>query len=359
MKNKGKFRILVINPGSTSTKTALFEGDKEVYQEELKHSMEELKPFSSLIDQCDFRKSLILKSLEKNGYSLNDLDCLVARGGLLRPIPSGTYQVNPKMLQDLNQGTYGIHASNLGAILGQALAEPNGLPVFVVDPVVVDELEEEARLSGLPEITRKSVFHALNHKAVARTAAREMGRNYEDTNLIVAHLGGGITVGAHRKGKVVEVNNGLIGEGPIAPTRSGGLPVLDVIELALSGRYSRDELRKKVTSQGGITAYLGTSDMLEIENRVKQGDSKATLVYRTMAYQIAREIGACAAVLEGKVDAILITGGLARDSEFVKLIARKVGFIAPIKIYPGGDEMKALADGALAVLNGIETIKEY
>lgn len=359
MSELNEHKILVINPGSTSTKAAFYDDDSELFNLELMHPADELKKFPSIISQKEFRKEAILSKLSEDALTLNEVDCVVARGGLLRPIPSGTYRVNEAMLDDLEEGRYGLHASNLGAIIAHAIASKGNLEAFIVDPVVVDELDEVARFSGVPQIERRSIFHALNHKAVARLAATELGREYEELNFIVVHLGGGITVGAHRNGRVVDVNNGLIGEGPFAPTRSGGLPALDLVDLALSGQYSREELRKLITSNGGLSSYLGTSSGKEIEDRIKAGNETAKAVFEAMAYQITKEIGACAAVLKGKVDAILITGGLARDDVLVKLVSERVSFIAEIRVYPGGNEMKALAMGALRILQGIEELKEY
>jgi len=353
------FNILVINPGSTSTKIALFEDKREVFSVNIPHSTEELAPFHRITDQYEFRKKIILDELEKRGYDLKKLDAVVGRGGLLKPIESGTYRVNEQMLEDLRKGLQGEHASNLGGILADSIARPLGIPAFIVDPVVVDEMEPVARISGLPQITRRSIFHALNQKCVARTAAEELGRKYEDVNFIVVHMGGGISVGVHRKGRVVDVNNALNGDGPFAPERAGGLPVWDTIEMALSGKYTRDELKKMLAGKGGMVAYLGTNDMREVNRRIEEGDEKAKLIKEAMAYQVAKEIGADAAVLKGEVDAIVISGGLAYDEEFVNMIRERVGFIARIMVYPGGDEMKALALGALRVLKGEEVAKEY
>ncbi len=351
--------ILVINPGSTSTKVAVYRGEKPVFVESIYHSTEELSKFERIVDQFEFRKNLILKLLEEKGIDLKELAAVVGRGGLIKPVPSGTYIVNDIMLEHLRQGLMGEHASNLGGLIADAIARPLGIPAFIVDPVVVDEMDPVAKLSGLPEIERKSIFHALNQKCVARQAAKDMGKKYEEVNLIVAHLGGGISVGAHRKGRVVDVNNALNGDGPYAPERAGGLPAWDLIQLALSGKYTKDELKKKLAGKGGMVAYLGTNNMFEVEKRVEQGDEYADFICEGMAYQIAKEIGADAAVLEGKVDAIVITGGLAHSERFVNRIRKRVEWIAPIMLYPGGDEMYALAMGALRVLRGEEEAKEY
>jgi len=355
----GKFRILVINPGSTSTKIALFEDAEQVFRKSIPHSREELASYNKIVDQYEFRKDVILKTLQEMDVDIKTLSCVVGRGGLLRSIPSGTYKVNKQMLEDLRVGLQGEHASNLGGILAHSIAEPLGIPAFIVDPVVVDEMWDIARISGMPEIKRRSIFHALNQKAMARAAARDLGRSYEDVNLVVAHLGGGISVGAHRKGKVVDVNDALNGEGPFAPERAGGLIAWDVAKMAFSGEYTPDELRKKIAGKGGIVAYLGTNDMREVERRIAEGDKKAEMVYKAMAYQVAKEIGAMAAAMYGEVDAIVITGGLARDEQFVSWVKERVSFIAKVMIYPGEDEMRALALGALRVLKGEEQAKEY
>ncbi len=355
----GKFRILVINPGSTSTKIALFEDKEQAFRKSIPHSREELASYNKIVDQYEFRKDVILKTLQEMDVDIKTLSCVVGRGGLLRSIPSGTYKVNKQMLEDLRVGLQGEHASNLGGILAHSIAEPLGIPAFIVDPVVVDEMWDIARISGMPEIKRRSIFHALNQKAMARAAARDLGRSYEDVNLVVAHLGGGISVGAHRKGKVVDVNDALNGEGPFAPERAGGLIAWDVAKMAFSGEYTPDELRKKIAGKGGIVAYLGTNDMREVERRIAEGDKKAEMVYKAMAYQVAKEIGAMAAAMYGEVDAIVITGGLARDEQFVSWVKERVSFIAKVMIYPGEDEMRALALGALRVLKGEEQAREY
>ncbi len=354
-----KYRILIVNPGSTSTKIAVFEDEEELFSVNLFHPAEEIAKYKRIIDQYEFRKEVILSTLKERGIELNSLSAVVGRGGLLRPIEGGTYLVNEKMLKDLREGVQGEHASNLGGIIANAIASPLGIPAFIVDPVVVDEMDPIAKYSGLPEITRRSIFHALNQKCVARKAAQELGKKYEEVNLIVCHMGGGISVSAHRNGRVVDVNNALNGDGPFAPERAGGLPAADLIELALSGKYTKEELKKKLAGKGGVVAYLGTNDMKEVKKRIKEGDKKAEEVYRAMAYQVAKEIGGLSAVLFGKVDAIVLTGGLAHDEMFVNWIKERVSFIAPVLVYPGGDEMRALAAGALRVLRGEEEAKKY
>lgn len=353
------FRLLIINPGSTSTKIAIFDNEKPVLEQTLRHSNEELAPYATIFEQYEFRKNVILDTLNSNGININKLNAVVGRGGLLKPMGGGTYEVNSKMIEDLKYKPMGQHASNLGAIIANEIAAQLGIPAFIVDPVVVDEMDEIARISGMPEIERLSLFHALNQKAVGRRAAAELNSKYEDLNLIIAHMGGGISVGAHRKGRVVDVHNALDGEGPFSPERSGGLPIGSLIKLCYSGNYTIDEIKKKITGKGGLVAYLGTNDGREVVKMIETGDKKAELVYKAMAYQVAKEIGACAAVLEGKVDAICLTGGLAYDKHLTGWIKERVEFIGEVKIYPGEDEMVALAEGGLRVLRKEESAKEY
>ncbi len=352
-------RILVVNPGSTSTKVALFDEESCVFNANVEHSSGELAKFRRIIDQFVWRCDIIRSLLDKKGISHKSIDGVVGRGGLLKPIPGGTYRVNKRMMEDLKRGIQGEHASNLGGLIAYEFSHPLGIPCFIVDPVVVDELSDIARVSGLPDIERRSIFHALNQKQVARLAADEIGKRYEEVNLIVAHMGGGISVGAHSKGRVVDVNNALNGEGPFTPERSGTLPVWDLVNLALSGGYTKDEMKKKITGRGGMVAYLGTNDMKKVEKMAEEGDRKAKILYEAMAYQVAREIGSCASVLCGDVQGIVLSGGLAYNKKFIGLIKKRVGFIARIFVYPGGDEMKALAMGALRVLKGEEKAREY
>jgi len=351
--------ILVINPGSTSTKIAVYKNDQPVFNEEISHSNEELAAYSSIMDQQEFREALILECLRIAGYKLEDIHCIIARGGALRPLPSGTYRINERMLDDLTRGTYGLHASNLGAVIARRIADKNNVDAFIVDPITVSELSDIAKVSGLPDIERVSIFHALNQKAVARLAAKDLGKPYRECNLIVAHLGGGISVGVHEKGRVVDVNNALNGDGPFAPTRSGHLPVWSLVELAFSGKYTEEQLKCKIWKEGGVSAYLGTSDMRDVKKARINGDNKAELIYAAMAYQVAKEIGAFATVLDGRVDAIVFSGGLARDEEFIGLITERTKFIAKSLVYPGSDEMRALDLGALRVLVGEEEAREY
>ena len=350
---KEVYRILTINPGSTSTKIAVYDNDKEVFEKTLRHSSEEIGQFENISDQFNFRKDVIEGELKAADIKLEELDCVVGRGGLLKPIKGGTYSVTESMLEDLRVGVSGQHASNLGGIIANEFSKELNIPAFIVDPVVVDEI------SDLAGIERKSIFHALNQKAIGRRFAGEIGKKYEDLNLIIAHMGGGISVGAHSKGAVVDVANALDGEGPFSPERSGGVPVGSVIDLCFSGNYTVYDIRKMITGNGGLVSYLNTNDAREVEAMIEKGDKKAELVYEAMAYQVAKEIGSCAAVLSGKVDGILLTGGIAYSKSFTKMITDRVGFISEVKIYPGEDEMIALALGGLRVLKGEEKAQNY
>ena len=352
--------ILAINPGSTSTKIAVYEDKKEVFSKTLRHSAEELAPFKNVIDQFQFRKDVIKKALEENDIALKDLAVIVGRGGLLDPIPSGVYEVNRKMIDDLRSARNGEHASNLGAVIARDLAdEAGGIKALIADPVVVDEREPIARIAGHPLFERKSIFHALNQKAIAKMYAAKHGKKYNQLNLIVAHLGGGVSVGIHKKGKVVDVNDALRGEGPFTPERSGGLPAAQLVDICFSGKYTEKQIRKMIAGEGGVSAHLGTHSFQEVEKRVEAGDKKAALISDAFAYNLAKEIGAMATVTDGKVDAIIITGGIAYNTALMKKVIKKVKFIAPVTIYPGEDEMGALAGNGLAVLTGKEKVKKY
>lgn len=350
---------LVINPGSTSTKLAVFKDNMPIYTETLRHQSKDLEKFNRVIDQFEYRRDLVIDALKKAGINPCRLDAVVGRGGLLKPIPGGTYKVNEKMLADLREEARGSHASNLGGLIAHTIAQEFQIPAFIVDPVCVDEMQPLARISGMPENPRESLFHALNQKAIARRAARELGQEYEKMNLLVAHLGGGISVGVHYKGRVIDVNNAIPGEGPFSPERSGGVPVGKLVEMCYSGKYSHQDLMKKNTGKGGLVAYLGTNDAVEVERRIETGDEEAKLVYEAMAYQIAKEIGCCSTVLKGKVDAIIITGGLAYSRMLTDWIEERVRFIAPVKVYAGEDEMEALAEGGLRVLSRKEQARTY
>ena len=352
-------RILVVNPGSTSTKVSLFEETKELFTQVLRHTEEELAPFQDITSQYQFREKIILNFLKEKDIPLDTLDAVVGRGGLLYPLESGTYEVDDVMIAHLKKGVQGQHASNLGGILAREIAEKAKARAFIVDPVIVDEMDKVAKLSGNPKFTRRSIFHALNHKAVARKAAAKLGKKYEETNLIVAHLGGGISIGAHKKGRVVDVNNALNGDGPYAPERSGGLPAGDLAKLCFSGKYTLKDVMRMLRGKGGVVAYLGTRDIREVVKRVKSGDEYASLILEGMAYQVAKEIGALSTVLEGEIDAIILTGGIAYNEFFTDKIIRRVKFLAPVLVYPGEEEMKALAEGAYRVLTGEEVAKRY
>ena len=353
------YKLLIINPGSTSTKIAVYEDEKGIFEETLRHSSEEIGEFKHILDQKSFRTDIILEILKQKKIDIKEMNAVVGRGGLLKPIISGTYNVNDKMLEDLKEGIQGQHASNLGAIIANEIANSINKPAFIVDPVVVDEMEEIARFSGIPELQRKSIFHALNQKAVAKRYAKENSKKYEDINVIVTHMGGGVSVGAHKNGKIIDVNNCLDGDGPFSPERSGGVPAGDLARMCFSGKYKLEEILKKITGKGGFVAYLNTNDARIVEKGAVEGEPKAKLVHDAMGYQVAKDIGAAAAVLNGKVDAIILTGGMAYGKPMVNLISEKVGFIAPIVVYPGEDEMLALAQGVIRVLSGEEEVKEY
>ncbi len=354
-------KIIAINPGSTSTKIGVFEDINLLFAKTLRHSVEELGIYSSIIDQYEFRKNIIVDALKEQNTTLEAIDAFVGIGGLVHPIPGGVYKTNTALLEDLKKGALGEHASNLGGILAYELAKTvrKQDKSFIVDPVVVDELDDIARYSGRPELPRISIFHALNQKAVARRFARERGKKYSDFNLIVVHLGGGITIGTHKNGRVIDVNNGLDGEGPFSPERSGSLPVGQLAKLCFSGKYQLHQVKKMITGQGGIVAYLGTNDCREVEERIEKGDYQAKIVYLAMAYQIAKEIGAAATVLEGKIDAIILTGGGAYSELLTKWIRKRVAFLAPVHVYPGEDELQALAEGVFYGISGEIEIREY
>ncbi len=346
-------RVLAINPGSTSTKIAVYEGNKSIFLKTLRHSNEELKGFGHIAEQFSFRKNIIMNELANTSIDINSLSAIVGRGGLVKPIESGVYEVNEALIRDLQKGVLGEHASNLGGLIADDIAKSiPGAQAFIADPVVVDELQDVARIAGHPEFERMSIFHALNQKAISRTYAKSINKNYEELNLIVAHLGGGISVGAHCQGKVIDVNNALDGEGPFSPERSGTLPAGALAKLCFSGKYTLPEVKKMITGKGGFVAHLGTNSAYDIEMKAKDGDEKCKLLQDAMAYQIGKEIGSNAAVLKGKVDAILITGGIAHNTYLVNYIKDMCAFIAPIVVYPGEDEMQALALNGLMVLNG-------
>ncbi len=353
------FNILAINPGSTSTKIAIYKNKEIVYKKSIKHSTEMINSFEHIYDQLDFRKSAILDTLKEDKISIDSLDAVVGRGGMLNPIEGGTYLVNKAMIDFVEEAPRGEHASNLGCVIAKNLADARNIPAFIVDPVSVDEMNDIARFTGMPSIKRQSLFHALNQKAVTLKASRQLNKDYKELNLIVAHLGGGISVGVHEKGHVIDVNNALDGDGPMSPERSGTVPLGPLYKMALSGNYTLKQMQRMNYGNGGLVAYLGTNDGFEIEKRIKSGDHQAKFMTEVMCYQIAKEIGSCATVLKGNVDAIILTGGLAYDKFIIKSIEDSISFISQVMVFPGEDEMEALAYGALRVLNNTESYKEY
>lgn len=352
-------KLLIINPGSTSTKIGVFEDEELLFEETLRHSTEEIAQFATIVDQKDFRKKIIMDFIASKGVKTEDLAAVVGRGGMLKPIPGGTYPVSDALLEDLKIGKQGQHASNLGGILAREIADSVGIPSYIVDPVVVDELQPLARYSGHPELPRTSVFHALNQKAVAKRYAKEQGRSYDSLRLIVVHMGGGVSVGAHVGGRIVDVFNALDGDGAFSPERSGAVPPGALVKLCFSGKYDEKTIYKMLVGNGGFNAYLGTNDARVVEEKIAAGDEKAKEVYEAFTYQVSKNIGAQAAVLEGKVDQIILTGGIAYSKAAVAAIRARVEWIAPLTVYPGEDELLALAQGGLRVLNGEEKPMEY
>ncbi len=353
------YKILTINPGSTSTKVAVFENDKELFSTTLRHSSEEIGRYKTILDQLDFRRDVILDAIKASGIELSELDAVIGRGGLLKPIPSGTYEVNAQMIEDIKERPAGQHASNLGALLAAEIAGRAGVKAYIADPVVVDELQDVARLTGLPELERQSIFHALNQKAVARVYADKIGKPYEELNLVVAHMGGGISIGAHRKGLVVDVNNALDGEGPFSPERAGTMPALAFAKMCMSGNYTLAEIAKKINGKGGVVAHLNSNDMRDVEARYNAGDQKAILVSNAMAYGVGKFIGQMIAVLKGEVDAVILTGGIAYDKNVVGYIKEMIEPMAKVVVMPGENELEALAMNAQRVLEGKLTPKVY
>ncbi len=357
---KNFYKILVINPGSTTTKIAVFNGNKSIFLKSIRHTVEQLARYEKISDQYEFRKEVILNELIHAEIDIEKIDAVVGRGGLVKPIESGVYEMNDALKEDLKKGFLGEHASNLGGLIADDIANSlSDARAFIADPVVVDELEDVARVTGLPDMPRRSVFHALNQKAVARDFAASHEKKYEDINVIVAHLGGGISIGAHRKGKVIDVNNGLDGYGPFSPERAGTLPTGALVDSCYSGKYTHDEMRKRISGKGGLMAHLGTNQAHEVEQMALEGDKHAELILSAMAYQIAKWIGGAAAVLKGDIDGILLTGGIANNRFVVNYIKEMVAFLAPVLLYPGEDEMKALAENAHNVLSGVVEAKVY
>lgn len=370
-----EYNILVINPGSTSDEVSYFRGDTEVFHKTVRYSPEDLKPyeFQKITSQFDLRRRMALEALKEHGVDLKEVQAVIGRGGLVKPIEGGVYEVDDVMLEDLKEGVMGDHPSNLGGIIARDIAGINGVKSFIADPVVVDELSPLARYSGMPENPRISIFHALNQKRVGRHASHQLGKPYDDCRLIIMHGGGGITVGAHAGGKVIDVNNGLDGDGPFTPERSGGVPAGGLVKLCFSGKYTLPEIKLKLKGRGGLVAYTGTSDCRALEKYILTGEvtpgsgldpakvsrEQAKEAVLAMAYQISKEIGALAAVLEGKVDAIVVTGGLAYDKILIPEIKRRVSWIARVLSYPGGDEMTALRRSAEIALEYPGRIKKY
>lgn len=351
-------KILVINPGGTSTKIAVFEDEKQLFKANITHTAEDLKSFHRVFDQFAYRKELVLKEVTEQGIRLEELSAVAGRGGLMEPIPGGTYAVNDRMVEDMRNAVHGEHPSNLGAVLAREIGDELGIPSFVVDPVSVDELMPMARISGISDLERPSWFHALNHKAVARWAAERMGKPYEECDLIVAHLGSGNSIVAHKHGRMIDGSGGRT-NGPFSPERSGGLPTYPLVELCYSGMYTHEEMVAKLSSVGGMYDYLGTKDAQEVERRMEAGDEKAKLVYEAYVYAIAKEICSYAAAFEGKVDRIVLTGGIAHSDYVVSEVGRMTAFLAPMEVVAGEFEMEALALGALRVLRGEEAALSY
>lgn len=351
---------LVINPGSTSTKVAIFYNDKLVKEKTLRHDVDELKNFKTVIDQYDFRKKMILDFLEDHDYKLKDIGVFVGRGGMMKPLKNGgTYLVTKEMLRDLISGEFGYHASNLGAMLADGFAKEFNRPAYIVNPVCVDEFNEISRVSGQKLIERRSVFHALNQKAIAIQYAKDVNKDYKDLNLIVTHLGGGISVGFHEKGRVVDCNNALGGDGPFSPERTGTIPTFPLVDLCFSGDYTKDEVKNLLVGNAGLVSYLGTNDARIVEERINQGDELAKFYYDAMGYNVVKEIGAIYFAAKGKIDGILITGGIAYSEYFINYLRSHIDPIMPIKVYPGEDEMRALAEGAMRVLLKEERSQVY
>ena len=352
------FKILVINPGSTSTKIGVYEDETLLFDKTLRHSAEDIAQFNSIPAQKDWRCQLVLKALREESFDINTLSAVSGRGGLLRPIRGGTYAVNDNLVNDCTIGVQGQHASNLGGIIAREIGDSLGIPSYIVDPVVVDELSDVARYAGHPLFQRVSIFHALNQKAVAKRYAKEIGKPYESLNLIVCHMGGGVSVGAHVKGEVVDTGNALEGEGPFSPERSGTLPSGALVDLCFSGKYTEQEIRRMITGNGGLLAYTGSTDMQELMRRAAT-DAKVREVIDAFHYRVAKEIGAMAAAMKGQVDQIILTGGIAYSKHTCEELEKRAGFIAPFTVYAGEDELLALAQGALRVMNGEEEPMKY
>lgn len=351
--------ILIINPGSTSTKVGIFSGDEMKVNVSVKHDDAELRTFATIWDQYDYRKNAILGVLRDNGLSMENIDAIACRGGNVKPLPGGTYKVCPRMIADMKSGLYGAHPINVGGLIAFDMGNQYNIPVLTADPPMTDELCVSARYSGIPQISRQSSFHALNQKATARKIAAGLGKKYEEVNLIVVHLGGGISVGAHKRGKIIDVNNALDGDGAFTPERAGSLPAGDLVKMCFSGEYTREQILKLLTGGGGLYAYLGTTNAIEIEKRIAEGNVQAAEVYEAMVYQVAKEVGACTTVLEGDIDAIALTGSLVYSKVLLDSLLKKISFIAPVFLNPGENEMEALADAAMRYFNNEEELSVY
>lgn len=352
------YKVLAINPGSTSTKIALYDDERPLLEVTLRHKTEEIAQFPDIINQLDWRRGLILTALREKEFDIKQLAAVIGRGGLIRPIPAGVYEVNSRMRYDLRNAQM-KHACNLGGLLAAQIAHMAGVKAYIADPPVVDEIDDAARITGMPMCPRKPIFHALNQKATARLHCDRIGIVYEKANLVVAHLGGGISVAAHKQGRVVDVNNALDGDGPFAPERAGSLPAGEFADLCFSGRYTRREVQKMLAGQGGLVAHLGTNSMMQVSERIAQGDEKARLVAEAMCYGISKQIGAMAAAMCGRVDAVILTGGIAHNEFVVRYIEQHCSFIAPVSVYPGENELESLVANALVVLRGTIVPKVY
>lgn len=351
-------KILAINPGSTSTKIAVYENETPLLVRNIKHTVEELSVYPEVTDQFEFRKNLVIRELEANNIPFV-FDAVIGRGGLVKPIPGGVYEVNEAMKRDTVHAMR-THACNLGGLLADNIASSQpGCRAFIADPGVVDELEDIARITGSPLMYKITIWHALNQKAIARRFAKERGTTYENLDLIICHLGGGISVAAHRHGRAIDANNALDGEGPFSPERAGTLPAGQLIDLCYSGKFTKDELKKRISGRAGLTAHLGTTDVPAIIKSIEEGDKKAELILDAMIYNVAKAIGAASTVLYGKVDAILLTGGIAHSDYILSRLKKRISFIAPIHVYPGEDEMEALALNAMGALKGELPIQVY
>lgn len=351
------YRILAINPGSTSTKIALYEDEIKIFEKSISHTAKELEVFDDVLDQFEFRKNLIMSVLKEENIDVSNLTAIVGRGGMLPNMKAGGYVVNKAMLDTFHEGLASPHASNLGALLAHDIALPLGIPAYIYDSVTSDELEEVAKITGLPEVRKQSICHVLNMRAVSKKIAEKYGKKYEDMNIIAAHLGGGISLSVHHKGKIVDCIRD--DEGPFAPERAGSIPMLYMVDLCYSGKYTKKQMIKKLRGNGGLKAYLGTQDLRDVMDMIADENQQAELLFQAQAYQIAKAIGKLSAVLCGNYDCIILTGGMAYSKELIHLISERVKFIAPVEVVPGEFEMEALALGALRLVNGQEEAKEY